>query len=122
MSESLKIGNLEPPLNPLILSVNSDPLCIFFIPDYKEEIIWGLFNESFQFYPSVFSGDAFPQGDFEHPFMVEKLIGPYSVTYRYFDSDFNEVAKPTSPGRYGAIVEIANDKGPSFRRYGTLFK
>ena len=121
-SVRLPIRDLMPPSSPLTIHVDSRLLGRFSLPDYKQEMAWTLFNEDFRFRPSVFSGDSLPTGEFEHPFMVEELIGPYTVTYQYFDSAFEEVTKARSPGRYGAIATIIPESGPPFRRFSTLFK
>ena len=118
----LPIRDLKPPASPLTIHVDSRLLGRFSLPDYKQEMAWRLFNEGFRFRPSVFSGESLPTGDFEHPFMVEELIGPYTVTYRYFDSAFEEVTKAGPPGRYGAIATITPESGRPFRRFSTLFK
>ena len=124
MSQTMRIRNLKPPSNPLSIVVGSKPLCRFFLPDYEEEKVWALFNEPFLFhhYSHLFWGDTFPKGDFENPFMVEQLIGPYSLEFRYFDSTFNEVSEPSGRGRYGVIATIATDQHPPFRRFGTLYR
>ena len=121
-SVRLPIRDFKPPASPLTIHVDSRPLGRFSLPDYKQEMAWTLFNEDFRFRPSVFSGDSLPTGEFEHPFMVEELIGPYTVTYQYFDSTFEEVTNATSPGRYGAIATITPESGSSFRRLSTLFR
>lgn len=58
------------------------------------------------FYQNVFSGRDFPPVEFEHPRLVEDLIGPYQLITRFYDPDFNPVETADQPGRYGAIVTV----------------
>ena len=72
--------------------------------------------------PSVFSGERFPQVEFDQPSLVEDLIGPYALKPTFYDSDFNAVTAAKKPGRYGAIVEIKPEDGPAAKRFFTLFR
>lgn len=75
------------------------------------------------FSPFVFSGTAFPAGDFENASQIHSQIGDYRITRRFFNSDYKEVTTANRPGRYGAIVNITtSEKGPSVERYVTLFR
>lgn len=77
---------------------------------------------SFLFRPCVFSGDAFPAGEFENPSLVEDLVGPYTLSTTFYDADFNVVTSATKPGRYGAIVQIRTEDGQAFKRFCTLYR
>jgi CubicO group peptidase (beta-lactamase class C family) len=58
-------------------------------------------------YPGcVFVGTELPKIDFERPLRIKELIGPYEISTRYYDADFNEVDSAEKPGRYGAVVDI----------------
>ena len=75
------------------------------------------------FSPFVFSGTAFPNGDFENASHIRSQIGNYTITRRFFNSDYEEVTSADKPGRYGAIVNVATtNKGPVVERYVTLFR
>jgi hypothetical protein len=80
-------------------------------------------GSSLVFSPFVFSGTAFPVSDFENASQVRSQIGDYTITRRFFNSDYEEVATADRPGRYGAIVKITTSgKGPSVERCVTLFR
>jgi len=73
-------------------------------------------------YPGcVFAGEDFPRLDFERPLWVEQLIGPYSTSATFYDSDHNEVKAAGKPGRYGAVVDIKTSDRTT-RRFVTLFR
>ncbi len=73
-------------------------------------------------YPGcVFAGGDFPRLDFDRPLWVERLIGPYSISATYYDSDYNEVESAETPGRYGAVVDIKTAERTS-RRFVTLYR
>jgi len=84
-------------------------------------------NEAFKWltprgYPGcVFAGEEFPRLDFEKPLWVERLIGPYSISATFYDSDHNEVDSAEKPGRYGAVVDIETANRTT-RRFVTLFR
>jgi len=69
----------------------------------------------------VFAGEEFPRLDFERPFWVERLIGPYSISATYYDADYNEVESAEKPGRYGAVVDVKTADRTT-RRFVTLFR
>ena len=64
----------------------------------------------------------FPKPQFENPELIEAIIGPYELTTTFYDPDYNEVAKPIRPGRYGAVVEVQPETGRPFKRFVTLFR
>jgi poly(3-hydroxybutyrate) depolymerase len=71
---------------------------------------------------SVFSGDTFPKIDLLNRDLVEAAVGPVSENVRYFDAQWNEVTRPTAPGRYGAIVTFTAQRAVSWTRRITLYK
>jgi len=66
-----------------------------------------------------FAGRGFPRAEFEHPDLVEKLIGPYSLKATFYDAQGNVAASPDKPGRYAAVVEITHG-GRVSKRFRTL--
>jgi len=73
-------------------------------------------------YPGcVFAGEEFPRLDFERPLWVETLIGPYSISAKYYDVNYNEVESAETPGRYGAVVDVKT-AARTTRRFVTLFR
>lgn len=76
-------------------------------------------NVAFQ--PGVFSGDTFPPCDFSEPAQAEDVFGRYRLVTQFYDASGTLVARPTRPGRYGAVVTILGDGSPE-RRYITLYK
>ena len=96
---------------------------LFQLPNLDQEKAWALFNSNFLFRPCVFSGEHFPPGDFEHPLLVEEVVGPYEVNTTYYDAGFREVEMAKASGRYGAVVEVKPvEGGRSFFRFCTLFR
>jgi predicted esterase len=85
------------------------------------------FSNLFQHQPvvadrAIFDGDSFPKIDFVNKDLITAALGAYSLTIRFFNASWNEVQKPTAPGRYGAWVEIHFPNGTSDVRHLTLFK
>lgn len=72
--------------------------------------------------PPVFKGETFPVCDFCDPLIAERLIGTYRIEPTFYDREFNPVTSAVEPGRYGAVLEIRPEAGPSLRRYVTLFR
>lgn len=79
-------------------------------------------KEKIQFESFCFGSRAFPHCDFEHPDLVEKLYGAYSIKCSYFDSTGAAVLAADKPGRYAAVAEIAWASGRSSRRFCTLYR
>lgn len=92
------------------------------IPDSDEQLLNTLANARILFTPFVFSGNTFPECEFEHPLAVRELIGSYRLNTAFYDANFRRVHAPVKPGRYGAIVEICTDTGLLQKRYITLYK
>ena len=85
------------------------------------------FSDLFQHQPvladhPIFDGDSFPKIDFLNKDLIKAALGSYSLTIRFFDAGWNEVQKPTAPGRYGAYVQIHFPNGAADTRHLTLFK
>jgi len=70
----------------------------------------------------VFGGADLPRARFENPESVRSIIGPVEIETRYFDAAHREVASASRPGRYGAVVDIRPRRGPSVRRFFTLYR
>jgi pimeloyl-ACP methyl ester carboxylesterase len=71
---------------------------------------------------AIFDGEVFPKVDYLNKDLVEAALGAYSLAVRYFDAAWNEVQRPTAPGRYGALVDIRFASGTTDTRRLTLFK
>lgn len=84
--------------------------------------IKALETANLRFDPYVFSGTTFPRCDFEQRMFAESLIGPYTVTTTYYDTNGNEVKTAEKPGRYGAIVTVQPERGRAMQRYRTLYR
>lgn len=91
---------------------------------------WGQQNESdavafarqpVVFRPFVFSGSAFPPGDFADPRLAAERIGPYSIETTLYDRDYQQVEVPSRHGRYGAVVTVRPEQGRPHSRFRTLF-
>lgn len=72
--------------------------------------------------PPVFKGATFPSCDFENPLLAEALLGHYRIETTFYDRNYARVESAKSPGRYGAVLDIKPDSGPSYRRFLTLFR
>lgn len=70
----------------------------------------------------VFAGEEFPQADFEQPSLMEDALGVYTIKTQFYDASYNLVTRATTPGRYGAVVEVQLQSGLSFKRYITLYR
>ena len=70
----------------------------------------------------VFAGEEFPSADFEQPSLMEDALGAYTITTQFYDASYNRVTRATTPGRYGAVVEVQPQNGPVFKRYITLYR
>jgi predicted esterase len=73
------------------------------------------------FNPSVFSGEKFPQCDFD-PSDAARALGKCSFTATFYDAAYHEVKTATTPGRYGAIVQVKTLTGQTFKRFITLYR
>ena len=91
------------------------------LPDPGNVAEWELPVQRFVFQPCVFSGRAFPEGDFSDPSYVEDLIGTYEAKITFYDSTYHVVTTADKPGRYGAVVAVHTDDGRVVKRYCTLF-
>jgi len=107
-----------------IVSITSRDVVVgrFSMPDLRSHQADVLSENEFVFRSEVFSGHAFPEGDFADPVGARKAIGNYKLSYRYFDADYNEVHQPKKPGRYGAVVSIEREAGIPLQRFQTLYK
>jgi len=92
------------------------------LPDPQAARHEAFLRQDIRFRPPVFRDAAFPSCDFEQPAEVEDLIGPYTLTPMFFDSQYNVVKSAAKPGRYGAVVRIQADDGKNYTRFATLFR
>ena len=73
--------------------------------------------------PAVFSGDTFPEPRLAKPAEIEALLGPVTLTPRYFNAAQQEVVAPAGPGRYGVVYEVKPvNGGDVITRVQTLYK
>lgn len=70
----------------------------------------------------IFDSDTFPTIDYINKDLIQAAFGPYALKVRFFDAAYNEVTKPSGPGRYGARVEISFPGGYTDLQRLTLFK
>lgn len=91
------------------------------IPAKKEPTPPQLAATEFTLTPLVFSGTVFPAFSLLKEAEVEQLLGPVTLSLRFFDAAYNEVEKPDHPGRYGIVYDIQPKSGPPIRRYQTVF-
>jgi len=90
--------------------------------DTAKERAKALIKAELVFQPSVFNNDKFPTCDFLKPGKMRELIGDYTFDATFYDKDYNIVDKPSSPGRYGAIVKIKAADNSTYTRFRTLYK
>ncbi|MFP4058156.1 MAG: sugar-binding protein [Candidatus Brocadiia bacterium] len=109
------------PYGPLDVVVGDRVVAAVRLPDPDAARQRAFEEEALGFRPSVFAGEEFPEVVFEHPSRVEDLIGPYTLAATFYDAAYQEVAAAQAPGRYGAIVEVRPDRGPTTFRFLTLF-
>jgi predicted esterase len=72
--------------------------------------------------PGVFSGEKFPDCDFQHRAAAEAVLGKCTLSSTFYDADFNEVQIAAKPGRYGAIVKVQTSNAGTFNRFVTLYR
>lgn len=70
----------------------------------------------------VFAGEEFPAAEFEQPSLMEDALGTYTLRTQFYDASYNLVTRATTPGRYGAVVEVQPQNAPGFKRYITLYR
>jgi hypothetical protein len=92
------------------------------IPVTKEQVYLLIASQPVVAGSAIFHADEFPLPDFLNKDLVQAALGSYTLKTRYFDATWNEVQRPTAPGRYGALVEIHFPSGASDIRRMTLFK
>ena len=73
----------------------------------------------------LLTSETFPTFAFAEPERALELLGAYTLTAVFYDSDYKIVTKPTKAGRYGAVVTVApgaESKLPPTRRFFTLYR
>jgi hypothetical protein len=69
----------------------------------------------------VFNPGKFPELQWEQPYLVEKVVGKFPLTIRWFDAQLNEVKTADQPGRYAFMAEGTTPNGMKIRRAATLY-
>ncbi len=105
----------------LAVSVGGQPTATISLPDLEETRARAVIDLKFSFQSSVFSGAAFPSGDFEDPNLAEDLLGPYTLETTFYDANYHEVLAANEPGRYGAVVKMTPRQGRARLYFRTLF-
>ena len=112
------IGSAYPALT---VTVDGKPFKTLTLPDANDLRMRAYLAERIVFEGFCFGTRSFPECEFEHPELVERLIGPYSIKRSFFDAAGNPVTSAEQPGRYASIVEISH-AGRTDRRFFTLFR
>ena len=68
-----------------------------------------------------FNPGQFPELRWDKPYLVEKVMGKFSLDIRWFDADYNEVTTPENPGRYAYYAKGVTSNGLKIRRAGTMY-
>ncbi|RYG65359.1 hypothetical protein EON80_17490 [bacterium] len=53
---------------------------------------------------------------------MEDTLGHYTLKTTFYDADYNLVAAPKKPGRYGVVAEVVSDHHGVYKRYITLYR
>jgi CubicO group peptidase (beta-lactamase class C family) len=69
----------------------------------------------------VFTPGDFPVLEWNNKYLVEKVMGKFPLSIRWFDSEYHEVEIAESPGRYGYYAEGITPDGMLIRRGGTVY-
>lgn len=107
---------------PLDVLIDGQPAATVVLPDLQASRATAIENLDVRFSPFVFGTAQFPQVDFDQPGLAEDLLGPYTIETAYYDAQFNPVTSADRPGRYGAVVSVVPDDGPTIKRFVTLFR
>lgn len=97
-------SNGEPYQN-LTVQIDGQPVAALQCVDDPITVLTGI-SDALRFEPAIFSGEQFPTCALKNPAQIAKLLGPYTLNVRYFDSNYRQVLTAKTPGRYGAIVEV----------------
>jgi pimeloyl-ACP methyl ester carboxylesterase len=106
----------------IVISLDDRPLGVIPLKSAERPNQTQINRADYSLTPAVFSGESFPEPRLAKPAEIEKLLGPVTITSRYFDAGQQEVSTPSKPGRYGIVYDIQPLNGPAVRRYQTLFK
>ena len=110
------------PYGPLAVAIDGRHAATVDLPDPDAARQRAFEQAELRFAPFVFSGQAFPPVDFEHPSLVEDAVGPYTIETAFYDAERNQVTVARRPGRYGAIVEVATESEKTMKRFFTLYR
>jgi hypothetical protein len=109
--------------DPVTVSVNDKPVRTITLSDQSKARQQAIAENPVVASSSVFDRPQFPTIDFRSPAEAEDLIGLYTISSKFYDAEFNEVATPANPGRYGAIVTVTRDDGGEpLTRFVTLYR
>ena len=70
----------------------------------------------------AFNGTSFPPCRIEGSSLAHESLGDYTIETAYYDADYNRVASPAKPGRYGAVVTVKGANGINLTRHVTLYR
>ena len=110
------------PYPPLEVLLDGQPVKTISLPDADVVRTEAFLMEKLAFGAFCFRTKKFPGCDFEHPELVERLIGPYTIAVRCFDAQGNPAGTAENPGRYATVVEISHGGGRVSKRFYTLFR
>ena len=116
----LTISPLGESCPPLTITLDGQPLKTITLPDANDARMRAYLSQRIVFENLCFGSREFPACAFDDPKLIERLIGPYSIARKFYNSDFASVTSAEQPGRYAAIVEITHG-GRTDRRFVTLF-
>ncbi|MEO7715192.1 MAG: PHB depolymerase family esterase [Capsulimonas sp.] len=106
---------------PLTIVLEGVPQGVMLMPDLKaarRNVAQQLLMKS----TFTFSGEWFPEIDYDQPRGMEDAIGPYTLRTTWYDNDYRRVTQATKPGRYGARVEIVGKEGVAAKRFLIFFR
>jgi len=69
----------------------------------------------------TFAPGKFPRVEWNRPEIVERVMGSFPLTIRWFNGDRQEVTSPEEPGRYAFYAEGTTTGGKTVRRAATLY-
>jgi predicted esterase len=104
------------------VTIDGAPVGELSVPSYDKQRIAAADDLDMKVRGYVFSGETLPGCGFENPERAENLLGDVAIKRRYFDANFNEVTKATSPGRYGMVISVDGAGMETMYRYVTLFR
>ncbi|MCI0513811.1 beta-lactamase family protein [candidate division KSB1 bacterium] len=89
--------------------------------DYQAFLYCPIVPKKMNTWNYVFNPGQFPELQWEQPYLVEKAVGKFPLTIRWFDAQLNGVKTAAQPGRYAYVAEGTTPNGIKIRRAATLF-